>query len=210
MQVLKNFVVFEGCDGGGRSTQLELLRERFSNKANNKCGFTATFEPTDGELGQTIRKALAGKISLNAQTLAYLFAADRNEHLFGENGIEKIARNGNLVVCDRYVLSSLVYQGIECGDELPKLLNERFPAPEMTIFFDIDMQTAQKRMEDRQVKDIFEKLNFQIKVRERYKIFLEQFEKNGGTVYTVDSSKSIAEVEQEVWKHILKMPIFNM
>ncbi|GMO24055.1 MAG: dTMP kinase [Termitinemataceae bacterium] len=197
--VLKNFIVFEGCDGAGTTTQLKLLKEKFYQNQKTLPPLVTTFEPTSGGIGTFIRKVLAGDTSFDKQTLAFLFAADRSEHLFGKGGIVEMADNGVLVVCDRYVLSSLVYQGLECGEGLPSKLNSDFPVPQKLIFFDIPCEDAQKRMNNRERKDIFETLDFQIKVRNRYKMLLDVCRKDGSEVFIIDASKTIKEVQDEVW-----------
>jgi dTMP kinase len=207
MQIIPNFAVFEGGDGSGTTTQLTMLKDRLKN--TQKPVFCPTFEPTEGQIGKIIRSALKHEIGLMPETMAMLFAADRNEHIFGADGILKRAARGELVVSDRYVLSSLVYQGIECGDELPRELNSRFPAPETLIYLDIDPEIAQIRMKERGTKEIYEYKSFQEKVREKYKAALEVYRQAGVRVETIDASKSIQEVSDEVWSIVSQMPIFK-
>ena len=207
-EIIPNFVVFEGGDGSGTTTQLEKLTERF--KKVETPAFFPTFEPTEGKIGKIIRAALKKEIIIQPQTLAMLFAADRNEHLNGKYGVLEHINKGHLVVCDRYILSSLVYQGIECGDELPAMLNSRFGIPEVIIFFDIDPEVALSRMKTRSSLEIFEYTEFQEKVREKYFSLLEKYVSFGAKVEKIDASKSIEEVAKQVWKIITKMPIFNI
>jgi dTMP kinase len=141
--------------------------------------------------------------------MAYLFAADRGEHLYEKDGVAERCTRGELVVSDRYVPSSLVYQGITCGEELPAYLNKDFPCPELILFFDVDPETAQKRMESRASKDIFEYLEFQIKVRSLYRAVLPRFRDQGVRIETIDASKSPDEVADAVWSCLQKMPIFK-
>jgi len=207
MEIIPNFAVFEGGDGSGTTTQLFMLSERL--KKSGKPCFFSTFEPTDGQIGKIIRAALTKESPLAPQTLAMLFAADRNEHIFGKNGILKHANKGELVICDRYVLSSLVYQGIECGDELPVSLNSRFPAPETLIFLDIEPEIALERMKNRASLEIYEYREFQIKVREKYKSLLGAYANLGVRVETIDAGLSVKEVAGKVWSIVSQMPIFN-
>jgi len=207
MDIISNFAVLEGGDGSGTSTQLSMLTDRM--KSLKKPAFFPTFEPTEGEIGQIIRKGLKGEISLKPETICLLFAADRNEHLHGADGILERANRGLLVVSDRYALSSLVYQGIECGDDLPQIVNSRFPAPELTVFLDIDPETAIGRMKGRGSLDIYERLDFQKKVREKYLSVLGAYRTAGAKVETIDASKSAREVAEELWSIISKMPIFS-
>jgi dTMP kinase len=207
MEIIPNFAVFEGGDGSGTTTQLSMLSERLKKKGS-PC-FFSTFEPTNGQTGKIIRAALTKEAPLTPQTLAFLFAADRNEHIYGLDGVLEHANRGELVISDRYVLSSLVYQGIECGDELPSSLNSRFPAPETLIFLDLEPEIALERMKNRSSLEIYEYFDFQVKVREKYKSLLGMYSASGVRVETVDASKTANEVADKVWSIVSQMPIFN-
>jgi dTMP kinase len=207
MEILGNFVVFEGGDGSGTSTQLALLGQKLADNCPQSPVFFPTAEPTRGAIGQLIRSALKSDPALRPETLARLFAADRSEHLYAPDGLVERCRRGELVVCDRYALSSLVYQGIDCGEGLPRSLNAPFPIPELLFFFDIDPQIAQERLRSRQALDIFEHLEFQKRVRERYQSLLGEYRAAGVRVETIDASKSIEKVADAVWSVLSKMPI---
>jgi len=210
MEILGNFAVFEGGDGSGTSTQLALLGHKFAGCRREIPVFFPTAEPMEGPIGRIIRSALKNDPPMQPDTLARLFAADRGEHLYAPNGIVERCKRGELVVCDRYVLSSLVYQGIECGEELPRSLNVPFPAPELLLFFDIDPQIAQKRIQDRPSLEIYEHLEFQKKVRERYHALLGEYRGAGVRVEIIDASQSVDKVTAEVWSHMSKMPILGI
>jgi len=209
MEILGNFAVFEGGDGSGTSTQLALLGHKFTAFRRENPVFFPTSEPVEGPIGRIIRSALKNDPVLQPDTLARLFAADRGEHLYAPNGIVERCKRGELVVCDRYVLSSLVYQGIECGEELPRSLNERFPAPELLLFFDIDPQIALERLQSRPSLEIYEHLEFQKKVRERYHALLGWYRGAGVRVEVIDAAQSVEEAAAEVWSHVSKMPILR-
>jgi dTMP kinase len=204
--VLMNFVALEGGDGSGTSTQLALIRKRLQG---NSAPFHICFEPTDGPIGSLVRSALRHDVVLLSETVARLFAADRGEHLYSEGGIVPRCNNGELVVCDRYVPSSLVYQGLECGEQLPALLNEGFPLPELILYFDIDPRIACERFSLRPVKDIYERLDFQIKVRERYETILPAYAAGGSRVSRIDAACSVDEVADQVWSALETMPILR-
>ena len=206
MQILRNFAVFEGGDGSGTSTQLHLLENKL---AAMQFPFYVTSEPTDGIIGQLIRRALKKEFVLQPQTMARLFAADRGEHLYARNGIVERCMQGNLVACDRYILSSLAYQGIECGEELPGALNSAFPLPYLLIFFDLDPETAIKRIEGRPSLDIYEHIEFQEKVRKLYHAKLQEFKEAGVRIAIVDASQNMEKVFAEVWRYVSDMPIFK-
>ena len=207
MEITPNFVVFEGGDGSGTTTQLSLLGERLKHREKPAVFFT--FEPTDQPIGLIIRKILKKELTVTPQTLAMLYAADRNEHTYGSNGILEHINRDYLVVSDRYVMSSLVYQGIECGFELPYSLNSRFPAPQVMIFFDIEPEIALNRMKVRNSQEIYDYQEFQAKVRTQYLSLMDIYRKIGVRVEIIDASKNEQEVADEVWSIISRMPIFN-
>lgn len=209
--ILKNFFVFEGIDGTGTTTQLNNLKKRFSESGNNKIRFTC--EPTDGETGKFIRRILSGEVSVTADTLAFLFAADRNEHISGETGILHMLAEGNAVFTDRYLFSSLVYQGEAGNPELPAKLNGGFPLPECLFFFDINPETAMERVSARAAEkntctEIFEKLEFQKRIHEKYKTILEEFKirEPEMDIITVDASLPPEEITEKIWTVVKNLP----
>jgi dTMP kinase len=209
--ILTNFAVLEGCDGSGTTTQLELLARRAAGLPGFPP-FYATFEPTKGPVGELIRRLLkdAGETRVLPETLARLFAADRAEHLYAPGGVvERCSVRGELVVSDRYSPSSLVYQAVDCGEELPRILNESFPLPELLIYLDIESETAVKRIAGRPDREIFEYLEFQKKVREGYLKLLPRWEKSGVRTLILDGSRSPEDVAEEVWRAVTEMPIVN-
>jgi dTMP kinase len=206
--IIRNFVVLEGGDGTGTSTQLSILKERLAKTARAPL-YSIGFEPTEGSIGTLIRLALRGDAKLRPDTVARLFAADRGEHLYSEGGVVERAGRGELVVSDRYVPSSLVYQGIACGEELPAALNAAFPKPELILFFDVDPRVAVRRIQARETKDEFEKLDFQILAKERYERILPEYAGTDTRIARIDASRPVEEVSEQVWSEIMKLPIFG-
>lgn len=197
--ILKNFIVFEGIDGSGTSTQIQMIAN------TNKIKFAATSEPTKNETGLFLRKMLKGDFSIDERTAAYLFAADRCEHIYGKNGILKLLKQGKTVISDRYFFSSLAYQSSVCGKELPRLLNSPFPLPEYLFYFKINPEISLKRVNSRnETKEIYEKLDIQIKTAALYDEVIEEYKKMGTEnemkIITIDASKSIEEVNSEIMK----------
>ncbi len=197
--VLKNFIVFEGIDGSGTSTQIKRITE------SDKSRFIATAEPTKNETGLFLRKMLKGDFSIDERTAAYLFAADRAEHIYGKEGIIQLLNQGKTVISDRYFFSSLAYQSTKCGKELPRLLNSPFPLPEYLFYFKINPEISLKRVDSRNgVKEIYEQLDIQIKTAALYDEVIEEYKNNtigeGMKIITVDASKSIDEVTQDINK----------
>ena len=204
--ILNNFVVFEGIDGAGTSTQMRLLAERDSGK---KIAFTA--EPTERPTGKFLRQILAGKEKVAPQTAAYLFAADRAEHLWGQGGIVDQTKNGLTVVSDRYLFSNLAYQGVTCGEDLPKTLNSPFPLPQLLFFFDISAQKSLERVEKRgEAKEIYENEKFLNDTASRYRAIIDQYKKlenSGMRIVELDATLPKEKISDLIWKEIL--PIIN-
>lgn len=199
--ILKNFIVFEGIDGSGTSTQIKRLAERF-----NKDEVFVTAEPTSGETGKFLRKMLKGDFQVDEKTAAFLFAADRCEHIFGKDGIISQTEKGKTVISDRYFFSSLAYQSVSCGKELPELLNSVFPLPEILFYFKINPEISISRVNSRgETKEIYEKISFQKKTAELYDSIINEYKnrKNSGMkIVEVDAAKSIEEISDFIWKNL--------
>lgn len=200
--ILKNFIVFEGIDGAGTSTQIKKICEKNPQK------FFQTAEPTSLETGKFLRRMLGGEFSVDEKTNSFLFAADRAEHLYGKNGIIEQINNGKTVISDRYLFSSLAYQSISCGEELPKLLNSTFPLPEILFFFEIDPEISLKRVDSRnEKKEIYEKIETQKKIALEYEKIISGYENNpscGMKIIRIDATKSIDEISETISKIILQ------
>ncbi|GAF95201.1 unnamed protein product, partial [marine sediment metagenome] len=147
------FIVIEGVDGSGVSTQAELLERKLRSTGREVY---LTKEPTDGPAGAMIRLALAGRLvkrkdaldlrSFEAHTLALLFAADRMDHLY--NDIIPKLDIGVIMISDRYYLSSYAYQGIDINNiEWLQAINSQCLRPDLTVFLDIDPAICCKRIQ---------------------------------------------------------------
>ena len=204
--ILKNFIVFEGIDGAGTSTQLKLLSEKDSEN------IYITAEPTEFETGIFLRKMLKGDFPLDSKTAAFLFAADRNEHLFGKGGIKEQTEKNKIVVCDRYIFSSLAYQSVSCGWDLPYKLNEDFPLPEILFFFEIDPEISLQRIQGRGFTEIYEKLDYLKKTEEQYLKVISFFEKKHPEmkIVRVNACDSIEKTAGMIWSYIEKLPIMKV
>lgn len=198
--VLKNFIVLEGIDGAGTSTQIKRLVQTNPDK------YIATAEPTSGPTGKFLRQMLAGDFKVDERTNAYLFAADRCEHIFGKGGVKELCESGKIVVSDRYFFSSLAYQSVSCGLELPQLLNSPFPLPEYLFFFDINPEISLSRVNARNGhKEIYENIEAQKKIAALYEKVISMYEQNPSLreemkIIRIDASKTIEEVEEIIRK----------
>ena len=202
IMILNNFIVFEGIDGSGTSTQLKLLKQKNPD-------FEITAEPTSTETGKFLRRMLGGEFKVDEKTNAYLFAADRCQHLYGEGGIIELTKKGKIVVSDRYFFSSMAYQSATCGIELPALLNSPFPLPQILFYFVINPEISLSRVTARnEKKEIYEKIELQRKIADMYEKVISSYEKdsenNHMKVVRIDATKSIEEIE-----HIINETIKN-
>ena len=179
------FVVFEGLDGSGTSTQLERI--------GRWLGCVTTFEPTNGPIGSLIREQLK-EGSFSNETMALLFAADRKEH---NKKIKRWLAENRTVVCDRYVYSSLAYQkALGVNADLLYKINEDFIKPDVLIYFKIDVDTCINRIKDRD-KDTFENVGVQTYVKDEYEKVLINYPHN-----IVDASRPEQEVTIQLQKYI--------
>jgi dTMP kinase len=128
------FIVFEGIDGTGKSTQLHLLAEKL-----RQLGYAvvATREPTNGPYGQKIRELFVDRGSVSREEELELFIADRDQHV--KEIIKPALSDGCVVICDRYYLSTIAYQGANGMDQdLIMKKNEDFPVPDLAIILEIE------------------------------------------------------------------------
>ena len=201
--ILKNFIVFEGIDGAGTSTQIKKLIERDTTR------FVPTAEPTSNETGKFLRRMLGGEFTVDEKTNAYLFAADRCEHIFGKGGVKELCESGKIVVSDRYFFSSMAYQSVSCGEELPKLLNSPFPLPEYLFYFVINPEISLGRVNARgEHKEIYETIEKQKKIAAQYEKVISEYEKNAGEtgmkIIRINAADTIENISEIIWENISK------
>lgn len=204
--VLSNFIVFEGIDGAGTSTQLKILKAR---KESEKISFST--EPTKKETGIFLRRILSGEVKVDAKTAAFLFAADRAEHVWGKNGIEETVKSGKVVLTDRYLFSSLAYQSVDCGETLPSELNKHFPLPEILFFFNIEPKASLERIKGRGFTEIYENREFLDKTALLYRKVIESFknQNTGMKIIELDGNQSKEKIAEIIWSNISSLPIFK-
>jgi dTMP kinase len=203
--ILQKFIVLEGLDGAGTTTQLRLLAERLAREGTPHC---ATFEPTDGQIGKMLRLILARDVRAHPRTVALLYAADRSEHVHDPvTGIEACAKKGQLVISDRYLFSSLAYQSIECGLDFVVGLNSGFPLPERLLFLDTPVEVCQERLAERGRKELYDGAAFQTRVRDAYLRAIERYAGTGMQVSLIDGDRPAGLIHGDMWKIIAGMPI---
>ncbi|MGB9959374.1 MAG: dTMP kinase [Candidatus Bathyarchaeales archaeon] len=188
------FICVEGLDGCGKTTQAKILVNRLKRKG---YGAVYTAEPSSGRIGKFIKEyCLHGGKRLSGVVEALLFAADRFEHV--ENEVIPNLEKGKIVVSDRYVYSSLAYQGA-AGLDLSwiKMVNEHALKPDLAIFIDAQPEIVMQRLKPK--KSVMENLETQLKVREVYLKFVES-----GELVKVDGNKSKQEVAEEIFSLVIR------
>jgi dTMP kinase len=189
------FVCVEGLDGCGKTTQTQLLVERLRKRGYN---VVYTAEPSRGKIGKFIKEyCLHGEKRVSSIVEALLFAADRFEHL--ENEVIPALNEGKIVVSDRYVYSSLAYQGA-AGLDLKWIekINEHATHPDLAVFIDVEPETVIQRLKPK--KSVMENLETQRKVRGVYMKFVEK-----GELVRIDGNRSKREVADDVLAVALKI-----
>jgi len=182
------FIVFEGVDGSGKSTQIELLSMKLRDQG---VDHVLEREPSGGSIGQFIREyAEAGDRYLNPESEALLFTADRFEH---SKRIEQTLAEGTTVVCDRYYHSTLAYQGA-AGVDVAWLRDlQKFALrPDLVLLLDVDPGRSLMRVSGRTLT-VFENRDYLGRVRDLYLGFARD-----GEMRLVDTSRPVDEVEVEV------------
>ncbi|OGI14389.1 dTMP kinase [Candidatus Micrarchaeota archaeon RBG_16_49_10] len=135
------FIVFEGPDGAGSSTQTRLLADWF---LRDGLQAVATKNPTNNIIGGIIRTILKRELEVDMKTFALLFSADRAHHLHKE--VEPLLADGFNVVCDRYILSTLAFQSTEEDIIWLKQLNSKFRRPDFTFILDVPAKICVARI----------------------------------------------------------------
>jgi len=203
------FIVIEGCDGAGTTTQTQLLWEALRER---KLPCAKTAEPSTGPIGSLIRQVLSRRVGLvrnhkleplTDETLAALFAADRLDHLANEVESDLKWRT---VICDRYLHSTLAYQ-CKPGDYQWALdLNAKARVPDVTFYVRVDAATAIARVQSRgerpDIMDGGDKIRATV---ERYDAAMGELIKRGHHIVAVDGSAPAKQVHATILAQVIKM-----
>ncbi|UCF99265.1 MAG: dTMP kinase [Spirochaetaceae bacterium] len=206
-EVLGNFVVIEGLDGSGTTTQLHLAEERLKDRG---IPHFCTGEPTRGPVGLIIRQILKRQIQARPDTVALLFAADRSEHLYAENdGILAHLGRDRLVVCDRYLFSSLAYQSLACDPQFVFSLNCRFPLPRHLVFLDTPVDLSQQRLATRAAggPELYDGREIQQAILAAYERSFMRFANTEMQLHRLDGSQDPELVFEKFWSILTTLPI---
>ncbi|HSN91305.1 MAG TPA: dTMP kinase [Anaeromyxobacteraceae bacterium] len=196
------FVVLEGLDGAGTTTQAGLLGERL-RAAGRRVHVTA--EPSGGPVGSLLRQVLTrrtvgrGGAGFDPHAVALLFAADRLDHLAAEV-LPRLAE-GVDVVSDRFTLSSLAYQSVTTGDPAwVEAANARAVAPDLTVFLRARPAVALRRRRAVSLDpELYEADAFQARVARGYQRAIGRLRAAGQRVEIVDGERPVEDVARDVW-----------
>ncbi|MCC6815050.1 MAG: dTMP kinase [Saprospiraceae bacterium] len=200
------FIVFEGIDGSGKSTQAKLLAE-FLNSMNLKNHLTS--EPTKRPVGKMIRQIFSEELTMDNLVVAGLFVADRLDHLTNsEDGILHFINQGKHVISDRYYLSSYAYQGtfapmnwiIESNQMARTLLKA-----DITFYLDLNPYESMKRIQaQRESKEIYENLEILKKVHANYQEVIRIF-RSDENIVVLDANLPSDELSNIICNKVIQI-----
>jgi len=181
-------IALEGLDGSGKTTHAHILNENLQKQGYNS---EYTREPSVGKIGRFIQNTVLYNDDMTEPIIeALLFAADRVDHI--KNFVEPKISNGRIIISDRYLYSSLAYQGARgVSLEWLKRINEFVPKPDIAFYIDVPPEVALNRK--RGVRSVFEKIEFQVKVRNIYLEFVRTKELN-----LINGNATINYVQEEL------------
>jgi dTMP kinase len=202
------FITIEGGEGTGKTTQIKLIAEYLRE---SKIEYILTREPGGIDISEQIRGIILDRenIAMDARTEALLYAASRRQHLI-ERVIPAI-KEEKIVICDRFVDSSLAYQGFARGlgiDEVFKINQFAIEGymPILTIYLDIDPSIGIDRINKDRAREVnrldLEKSSFHEKVREGYHILIKRYPER---IKLVDANQSVERVFEDIKFHIKKI-----
>ena len=190
------FIVFEGVDGAGNTTQSKLLAA-FLKKRGEKVLLTK--EPTNKPIGKVIRSVLRKQMKTSPVALQLLFTADRGHHL--HSVIEPALRAGKTVISDRYMFSTMAFGGIDADIAFLKQINSKYRVPDLTFIHDVPAEVAMKRIGSRsRESEFFEEAAKLRKVRTNYLNLKGEFP----NVHVIDGTRAIEKVATEIQEIVVK------
>jgi dTMP kinase len=194
------FITVEGPEGAGKTTIIDMLA---SNLAEEGYQVLQTREPGGIEIAEQIRSVILDKknTKMDPRTEALLYAAARRQHLAEK--VKPALDEGYIILCDRFIDSSLAYQGYARGLGIEEVYSINSFAiegmmPELTLYFDIEPEAGLERINQHKGREVnrldLEKLDFHHKVREGYLKLMELYPER---IFKIDASKPVEEVYQQ-------------
>lgn len=197
------FIVFDGIDGAGKTTQLDMLARRMMDDGESVF---ITAEPTGRDTGRLLRKALSGKEKRSECEMAAMFVLDRIAH---NAEIAEKLNDGVCVLCDRYYHSTLAYQGKTTDYAWVRSMNLDCPeirTPDACIYLDLTPEQSLKRItRGRRSVDIYENTEKLTEVRASFYSVIEDLRQTGEKIFIVDASRSREEIAEEIYAIIREL-----
>ncbi len=199
------FIVFEGIDGAGKTTQVELLKKELIERGEKVY---VTAEPTSLPSGKELRRVLSGEIKKSDCEIAAMFTLDRIAHnLDADFGIEKLLAEGYIILCDRYYYSTLAYQGASVDYAWVRALNVDCPAirrPDLCIFLDLTPEQSMARISrGRESTEIFENTETLTKVRNSFMRVIDDLGRTE-SIKVIDASSDVDTVAAKILDIVLE------
>lgn len=200
------FIVLEGIDGSGKTTQ--LLRLVQSLEAQQTAVY-ATKEPTDRPIGKLIRQVLNREMQMSEKTMAAMFLADRLDHIENkENGMLRLIQQGTTVVCDRYYLSSYAYHSAFVPLDWVMAANAacaELLRPDLIIFLDITPEKSLERLrKSRELLDLYETEERLQKVHTNYFVAMQRIKKEEN-ILVIDATLEPDNIAHQIWKKVVAL-----
>ncbi len=194
------FIVFEGIDGSGKTTQARLLAKHLEENGKK---VVMTAEPTDLPTGKALREALGGNVKKSECEMAVLFVEDRIAHnIAPDSGIEALLEAGAWVICDRYYYSTLAYQGQSTDYAWVKSMNLDCPQirkPDLCIYVDLlPEQSLERIRKGRESVEIYENIETLSRVREQFLSVINDL-KQTENIRVIDGYRSVEEIFADIY-----------
>lgn len=200
------FIVFEGIDGAGKTTQVDLLAQNLASLGRE---VSLSAEPTTLATGKAIRRALSGEEKKSECEMAAMFVLDRIAHnINSETGIRALTERGIDVISDRYYYSSLAYQGAATDYEWVKVMNINSPEirrPDLCIYLDLlPEQSLERISRGRESLEIYENLEKLTAVRAKFLSVVEDLRRDGESIYVVNAARAAEDIAKEIFEIVKK------
>lgn len=210
---MSKFVVIEGVDGAGTTTQAHQLQRALQERG---LDVHLTREPSTGPVGAMLRQALTHRLvspggrPLGWETMALLFAADRTDHV--DNEITPALRQGKFVICDRYDASSVAYQSLTSGGDVDEVMpwvrsiNARAKRPDLVLVLDVAPEVAEQRRDTRGgAEELYDARELQRRLCGFY-LELEHYMPEDNIVH-IDGHQSVDAVAAEIAGHVFRLTV---
>lgn len=190
------FIVFEGIDGSGLSTQSKILKDFLVSLGKD---VVLTKEPqTNSRIGELIKRILRKELSVSPLTLQFLFCADRAHHLTTE--VEPEMEKGKTVISDRYFFSTIAFGSLGIDKEFLKILSSKFRIPDLTFILDVPPEVCLERIKkSRDSTELFEDLKKSKKIRQNFLELKDEFP----NIFVIDGNRKIEDVAKEIQKIVV-------